>query len=97
MRSYGLTAAAALLALAAATPATALPASAPGALRGAIDDQATTQAVHCRARLGALAPLGLGHRLRLQPVLRTAVLRRAELLFRVAVLSVRPAAVVALP
>ena len=47
MRSYGLTAAA-LLALATATPATAMPASAPGALRGAIDDQATTQAVHCR-------------------------------------------------
>jgi hypothetical protein len=48
MRSYGLTAAAALLALATATPASAMPASAPGALRGAIDDQATTQAVHCR-------------------------------------------------
>ena len=48
MRSYGLTAAAALVALAAATPATAMPASAPGARRGAIDDQATTETVHCR-------------------------------------------------
>jgi hypothetical protein len=48
MRSYGLTAAAALLALAAATPATAMPASAPGALRGAIGEQANIETVHCR-------------------------------------------------
>ncbi len=47
MRSYGLTTAAALLALAATTPANAMPASAPGGLRAAIDAQATTEAVHC--------------------------------------------------
>jgi hypothetical protein len=48
MRGYGLTTAAALLALAAATTAAnAVPAAAPGALRGAIDEQATIEAVHC--------------------------------------------------
>ena len=62
MRSYGLTAAA-LVALATATPATAMPAGAPGALRGAIEDQATNRGGALPARLGALAPLGLGHRL----------------------------------
>ena len=43
-----------------------MPASAPGALRGAIDDQATTAAGALPAGLGALAPLGMRHRLRLQ-------------------------------